>query len=93
MNQKRTIMGACDYSLAYLKSLRKNMMDVGSKHQQIAWAIGGIVVTLTSNLIKACEDTFGASVQCGEPSARKDLLEIKDKFNAFIDRMLENESI
>ena len=91
MNQRRTVMGACDYSIQYLNSLKKSFMDLGNKNMETTWAVGGVVVTLTSNLIQMSDEVFGQSMQTGESDAKSDLLEIKTRFNAFIDRMLDSE--
>ncbi len=92
MNQQnRTIMGAIDYSIATMQNLKKDLQDVGSPHKEVNWAIGGIVATLTSNLLKTCDQVFQESVAAGNPNAKQDMTEIKDRFADFIDRMVNHE--
>jgi hypothetical protein len=89
-SQKRTIMGACDYSIETLKNLKRDMSIIGAKNSEILWAIGGIVCSLNSALLMTCDEVFNASARDGGSNAKKDLQEIQRKFNAFIDRMIEN---
>ena len=91
MNQKRTIMGACEYSIATMQNLKKDLMDVGALNGELNWAIGGIVATLTSNLLQICDQVFQESVADGNPNAKQDLTEIKSRFGDFIDRMVNHE--
>lgn len=90
--QRRTIMGACEYAIASLQNLKKGLMYSDDKNMEIKWAIGGIVATLSSNLIQIADDVFQEAAQSGEPNARTDILEIQNRFNQFIDRMLSNAS-
>ncbi len=92
-SQKRTIMGACEYSIAAMQNLKKDLQEVGlnSSNQQINWAIGGIVATLTSNLLYICNQVFQESVAGGDPNAKQDLTEIKERFGSFIDQMVNHE--
>lgn len=89
MNQRRTILGACEYSIQSLVNMKKSMMDLGDKNQEISWAIGGIVSALSSNLLQICDSVFSEALQCGEPNAKQDLMEIKTQFNEFIENMIE----
>lgn len=91
MNQRRTIIGMCDYSIAGLQQLKRDLMDVGNKNQEINWAVGGIVLTLVSNLLQTCEVVFKESMETGIPDAKQDLNEIKQRFNSFIDGMVNHE--
>ncbi len=45
INQKRTIIGACEYSIATMQNLKKDLQDVGAINPDLNWAIGGIVAT------------------------------------------------
>lgn len=90
-NQKRTIMGACEYSIATMQNLKKDLQDVGAANQEVNWAIGGIVATLSSNLLQICDQVFQASVAGGNPNAKQDLTEIKTRLCDFIDRMVNHE--
>ncbi len=91
MNQRHTIMGACEYSIASMQNIKKGLMDIGSKNAEVNWAIGGIVSSLTSNLLQICNDVFTTAAQSGEPNAKQDLSEIKERFNDFIDRMVSHD--
>ena len=90
-SQRHTILGACEYSLQAIADLKKGLIEHGASHQETVWAIGGIIVTLTSNLLQICDQVFNEAVQSGEPNARQDLTEIKERFNAFIERMVDND--
>jgi len=84
-------MGACEYSIATLQNLKKDLQEVGAVNQDINWAIGGIVITLSSNLLQICNQVFQESIVLGNPNAKQDLTEIKDRFGEFIDRMINHE--
>jgi len=90
-SQKRTIIGACEYSIATLQNLKKDLQDVGANNPELNWAIGGIVATLSSNLLQICDQVFQESVADGKPDAKQDLTEIKERFSDFIDRMVNHE--
>jgi hypothetical protein len=90
-NQRRTIMGACEYSIATLTNLKKDLSDRDSKHAELNWAIGGIVVTLVSQLLQICDSVFVEAAQAGEPNAKQDLSEIQERFNKLIERMIDND--
>lgn len=90
-SQKRTIIGAIEYSLATMQNLKKDLQDVGANNPELNWAIGGIVSTLTSNLLQICNQVFQESAAEGNPNAKQDLTEIKAQFGEFIDRMVNHE--
>lgn len=90
-NQKRTIIGAIDYTIATMQNLKRDLQDVGANNPELNWAIGGIVSTLASNLLQTCDQVFQESAADGQPNAKADLLEIKERFGAFIDRMVNHE--
>lgn len=89
-SQQRTIIGACEYSIASMQNLKKDLQQVGINNPQLNWAIGGIVATLVSHLIQICDQVFQESVADGTPDAKQDLTEIKERFGIFIDRMVTN---
>ena len=89
-NQRRTIMGACDYSIATLQGIKKTLGDISNTNKEINWAIGGIIITLTSQLLKLCNDRF-MSLDSEEANAKEDIQAIQTQFNEFIDWMLNNE--
>lgn len=90
-SQKRTIIGACEYSIATLQNLKKDLQDISANNPELNWAIGGIVATLSSNLLQICNQVFQESVADGQPNAKQDLTEIKTRFADFIDRMVNHE--
>lgn len=91
MSQKHTIMGACDYSIATLEHIKRDLINLDNANSEIVWAIGGIICSLTSNLLQSCNNVFLEAVQSGEANAKDDLKEIQSRFNAFIERMIDNE--
>lgn len=90
-NQKRTIIGACEYSIATMQNLKKDLQDIGAANSELNWAIGGIVATLSSNLLQICNQVFQESVADGNPNAKQDLTEINTRFSDFIIRMVNHE--
>jgi hypothetical protein len=90
-SQKRTIIGACEYSIATMQNLKRDLQDVGANNPELNWAIGGIVATLSSNLLQICNQVFQESVADGKPDAKQDLTEIKERFSQFIDQMVNHE--
>ena len=86
--QKRTIMGACDYSIETLRNLKKDLSDTSHPNHEINWAYGGLVTALVSKLIQACGCVFEESCQTAEPNALRDLLEIQSRFNEFVTNMI-----
>lgn len=90
-NQKRTIIGACEYSIATMQNLKKDLQDVGANNPELNWAIGGIVATLTSNLLQICNQVFQESAADGNPNAKQDLTEINAQFSDFITRMVNHD--
>ncbi len=89
-SQRRTIMGACEYSIASLQNLKKGLIDTSAKNIELNWAIGGIVATLTSNLIQLCDEVFNEALQTGEANAQQDIMEILTRFTQFVERMVQN---
>ena len=88
---RRGIMQACDYSLESLKNIKKSLMDLGNNNQELVWAVGGIIVALTSNLLAISQEVFEKSPIQDNPSAFNDLQEIKKRFNEFLDNMINHE--
>jgi hypothetical protein len=90
-SQKRTIIGSCDYSIITLQGIKKDLHDlIGEKDSEIAWAIGGIVVTLVRALIEICDEVLIPSVQAGNQDSNVDLREILRKFNEFMERNINH---
>jgi hypothetical protein len=96
MNQAQThgIMRACEYSIATLTALRKQLSLVDSKNKAAEWALGGLVIVLSSNLLRICDDVLSSTVEEAsagvESSAKNDILAIQNQFNQFIAEMLGN---
>ena len=91
MNQQRTIIGALDYSIATLQNIKTTLMDLGHAQKELNWAVGGIIITLTSNLLRLCQDTFIEAAQTEEANAKQDMIKIQTKFNDFMERMINND--
>lgn len=92
-NQRRTIMGACDYSIETLKNLKRDMSQIGAPNSEILWAIGGIVCSMTSKLIQICDQVITESAQESGGSSKEEIRKIQAKFNEFIERMVENAEL
>lgn len=90
-SQRRTIIGACAYTIATMENLKKDLQNIGAANSELNWAVGGIVATLASNLLQICDQVFQQATVTGEPNARQDLMEIKHLFCQFIDRMVNHE--
>ena len=89
-SQQRTIMGALDYSIASLQNIKDAMMDHGHPQKELNWAMGGLIVTLVSHLMRLCHETFIEALQSDSASPVKDMQAIQSKFNDFIQRMIDN---
>ena len=90
-NQTRTIMGALDYSIATLQGIRTTLMDISHPKKELNWAVGGIIATLTSQLLRICNNTFVETGNNGEADAKQDIKSIQVKLNAVIDEMIGHE--
>jgi hypothetical protein len=89
-SQQRTIMGALDYSIASLQNIKSALVDHGNPQKQVNWAIGGIMATITANLLKLSQDVFLESIKNEEANAQDDIKAIQSKFNEFMQRMIDN---
>ena len=88
-NQRLTIMGACEYSIATLQQLKKDLQNIDAVNPELNWAIGGIVATLSSQLLQICNQVFQESTLNHSPNAKYDLNEIKERFSDFIQQMID----
>lgn len=86
--QNRTILGAAEYCLHSIQNLKKGMLDIGSPNQKVAMAIGGLIVTMTSNLLKISQEVIENAAQSTEPNAKADLKLIQSRFNDFLTQMI-----
>lgn len=90
-NQKRTIIGACDYSIATMQNLKRDLQDISANNSELNWAIGGLVATLVCNLIKICDHVFKEATASGDPNAKQDLTDIKERFAGMVEQMVNHE--
>lgn len=88
MKERRTTMAALDWSLEYLKDIKRNMLHGDQKKQELAWAVGGIVVALESHLLMSCAEVLKDSVTRDGAKAKDDLIAIKSRMLEFFDKML-----
>ena len=86
-----TVMNACEYCLCTLTQMKETLLDYGSPNQKVRWAVGGLIITLNSNLLSIVQEVLGNAVKNPTPDANEDLKEIREKFNQFIDRMIAYE--
>jgi len=89
--QESTILGACNYSIATLDGIRKTLLDYGNPKKELNWAVGGLIITLSTQLLRICHERIMESVAVGEPNARDDIKFIQSEFNKFIDGMINHE--
>lgn len=87
-NQARTIMGAAEYCLHSIQNLKRGMQDHGGKNQKISMAVGGLIVTMVSNLLQISQEVIEQAAQNPQPNAKDDIKEIQAKFNDFLSRMI-----
>lgn len=92
-NSRQSIMGACNWSIESLNNLRNGMADLGAPNHELNWAMGSMIVVLTSNLLKMTTDQLMESVKSPamNRTMREDLITIRDQFSAFIDQMVDHE--
>lgn len=90
-SQKHTIIGACDYSIASMQNLKRELQDISAINPELNWAVGGMVATLVSNLLQICDQVFQESSMGDGGNALHDLQEIATRWNQFVVRMLTHE--
>lgn len=88
---KRTVIGNLNYSLETLKQMKKDLYEANSKDADIFWGICGIIVTLNRRLIEICHEQFLADATPEKADSKKTILEIKKRFNTFIDLSVHND--
>lgn len=84
----RSIMSACEYAIDELKGVKKALGGIDQPNQELTWALGSIIVVLVSNLLKTMNEVIKDSSRSENPSARDDILAIRDRFNEFIETMI-----
>ncbi len=87
---RKGIMSACDYSIVSMQNIKKGLMDIGNPKQELVWAIGGIIVALTSNLLAISQDVISQAPTQDKPNALEDIETIRIRFNQFVDGMVSN---
>lgn len=90
MRKNSNVLNAAEYILQTTSTLKREMMDLGNKNQQISWGIGGLIITLAANLLYTAQEVIQESIKNNDANSRDDILEIKTRFNQFIDQMVEN---
>jgi hypothetical protein len=80
-NQRRTIMGALDYSLESLKNVKSALVDLGNPNHDVNWAVGSIISALTAHLLHITQNVILESMQTGEGNSKNNLLQIQKEFN------------
>jgi len=83
-------MSACEYSIAELNHIKKALITVDGKKQEVAWTIGGLIITLTATLLRTCNEVIADNKGKDNPNALEDIREIQKHFNGFIDGMVDN---
>ncbi len=93
-NQKRTIMGALDYSIIALQNIKKDLCIADNPHAEINWAVGGVVTMMVAHLIRACGDVMYNAIKNSdshEGGIKEDIAEIQRRFNEFCAEGLNRE--
>jgi len=85
---RRGIMSACEYSISSLQNIKKGFLDVKNPKHELVWAIGGIIVTLTSNLLMISHDVIENAPTKDTPNALDDIREIQKQFNDMVEKMV-----
>lgn len=88
-SQRRTIIGQVEYSLQFMNSLKKQLMDVSNPHAQVNWAVGGFIAVLVSGLLHQIDENILKNTD-EVKTAVENLNDIKKHFSDFIDLMLVN---
>lgn len=94
-SQARSVMGALEASIETLKIMRGKMIDNTAPFHEAQWAVGSVITTLVSNLLRICNTVIGEAIEAAhndfiDMDATQDLRRIQAEFNEFIDRMLGN---
>lgn len=84
VKQRRTIVGAMDYTIASLNDIKKTLFDRELENQNKNWAVGGFIITLQSNLMRIIQETLHREEK---RTAIDDLNTIQERFNALIEQM------
>lgn len=89
MNKLNTnIISALNNNIDALNGIRKALLDISHPQKELNWAVGGIIVTLSSFLMSTCHQVFTNENAANSASAYDDVSKIKDEFVRFVDGML-----
>lgn len=88
---RSSVMRSTEYCIETLKNIRKSLMDVGNPKQEILWAVGSLIIVLTTGILSIAHEVLMKTDD--EPaSAIEDLKEIQKRFNDFFDQMIDGNS-
>ena len=88
---RQNVMRSCEYCVETMKNIRKGLMDIGHSKHEILWAVGSIIIILTTGILSISHEVLMKTDD--EPaSALEDLKEIQKRFNEFMDQMIEGNS-
>lgn len=85
--QRQSIMRASEMIISRMREWRRVMTNPELKTQRAAWALGGLVTTVTGNVLHITEQVLEES----KGSAKDDLTEIKRQIDDFFNHMLLQE--
>lgn len=91
MNERRSVMGACEYSIESLQKIKKQMMDSSDPDFPTKWAVGGLIMTLVSSLLQISHKVIKEASKSDNANAHDDLRRIKGEFGQFMDGMIDHE--
>ena len=90
-NQRRTVMGATEFSIQLLQNMKKELMYGKNTDNENAWAIATVISQLSSYLLDTCETVIQDNALAGKLDLKQSVLEIQSKFNQFVDAMVGHE--
>jgi hypothetical protein len=93
MQQERSVISLCDYSIEMLKGYKRALMETTGQTKAIAWALYPIIIHLTANLIRSSHEKLDAGYKSGENNAVQDLAAIRDDINSLINDMLFKNAV
>ncbi len=89
MNQNRNTISALDYSIATLQNIKKTLCNYGDPHHDTNWAVGAVLSNLTANLLKIMHEVIFDQDKTQPAKSTDDLKEIMDKFNLYLNDLIE----
>jgi len=85
------ILNACEFNIISLQNLKKGLIECTKENHQGSWAIAGVIISLSAQLMAVMNEVILKSNLSSNPNARDDLREIQLKFNEFIEDMINHE--